>query len=103
MATKQLASWAVSLHSSHLPSSVQQAALRSLYNYIGCTIGGSNHPTVLKAHSALSPFFGPSTTSLLGHGGSSTLEANRRKLQAFLSAQATSRARISLAMPMAAR
>jgi len=66
MATKQLANWAVHLSSSSLPPAVSTAAQRSLYNYIGCTIGGSHHPTVSKAHKALSPFFGPAQASLLG-------------------------------------
>ena len=67
MATQSLALWAVRLNAASLPSSVRQAALRSLYNYIGCTIGGSNHPTVTKARKALSPFLGRETSSLLGH------------------------------------
>lgn len=69
MATKALARWAVNLEPSSVPSSVRKAAERSLYNYIGCAIGGSNHPTVSKAHAALKPLFGPSTASLFGHGG----------------------------------
>jgi len=59
---------------------VKTAALRSLYNYIGCTIGGSNHAAVTKAHDALSPFFGPSTASLLGHQGSSKTDAQHAAL-----------------------
>jgi len=66
MATKQVANWAVNLSPSSLPQAVSTAAQRSLYNYIGCTIGGSHHPTVSKAHRALSPFFGPAQASLLG-------------------------------------
>jgi len=64
MATKTLAQWAVNL--TDIPPNVRNAALRSLYNYIGCTIGGSNHPTVKKAHAALSPLFGRHTSCLLG-------------------------------------
>lgn len=64
MATKTLAHWAVDLET--IPSSTRKAAVRSLYNYIGCAIGGSNHPTVEKAHTALEPLFGRSTSSLLG-------------------------------------
>ncbi|GAB7340951.1 hypothetical protein MBLNU457_7295t1 [Dothideomycetes sp. NU457] len=58
MATKQLAKWAANLTPSSRPSSVTTAARRSLYNYIGCAIGGSHHPTVTKAYSALHPFGG---------------------------------------------
>jgi aconitate decarboxylase len=64
MATKTLAHWAVNFKS--IPAHTCQAALRSLYNYIGCAIGGSGHPTVTKAHTALTPLFGQPTSSLLG-------------------------------------
>jgi aconitate decarboxylase len=70
MATKTLATWATNLTTSSLPASVKQATVRSLYNYVGCAIGGSNHPAVTKAHEALSPFFGSSTSTLYGHLGS---------------------------------
>ncbi|KAK5171245.1 uncharacterized protein LTR77_004389 [Saxophila tyrrhenica] len=80
MATKSLASWAVNLQPSSLPTSVKQAALRSLYNYIGCAIGGSDHPTVTKAYNALSPFFGKETSSLLGHKGSKKADAQHAAL-----------------------
>ena len=80
MATKELASWAVNLDSSSLPASVKKAALRSLYNYIGCTIGGSNHPAVTKSSDALSPFFGPQTSSLLGHAGARKADAQHAAL-----------------------
>ena len=64
MATKSLAQWAFNLTA--IPPAARNAALRSLYNYIGCTIGGSNHPTAKKAYAALSPLFGNSTSCLLG-------------------------------------
>ncbi|KAK3710054.1 hypothetical protein LTR37_010485 [Vermiconidia calcicola] len=80
MATKQLASWAVNLDAASLPESVRQCALRSLYNYIGCTIGGSNHATVSKACDALSPFFGRETSSLLGHEGTKKVDAQHAAL-----------------------
>ena len=66
MATAKLAHWAVNLQSSQLPSSVTQAASRSFYNWVGCAIGGSSHPVTIKALTALRPFFGPSTSTLLG-------------------------------------
>ena len=80
MATRSLASWAVTLDPSSLPDSVKTAALRSLYNYIGCTIGGSNHPAVTKASDALSPFFGPQTCTLLGHSGAKKTDAQHAAL-----------------------
>jgi len=51
-----------------------------LYNYIGCTIGGSNHATITKAHDALAPFFGKPTSSLLGHCGSRKADAQHAAL-----------------------
>lgn len=80
MATEALAKWATLLASSSLPDSVQTAALRSLYNYIGCTIAGSNHPAVTKAHKALQPFFGPATSSLIGHQGNEKTDAQHAAL-----------------------
>jgi aconitate decarboxylase len=72
MATKTLAHWAVNLK--ELPPSTRKAAVRSLYNCIGCTIGGSNHPTVAKAHKALAPLFGRETCTLLGTASKSDLQ-----------------------------
>ncbi|KAL6241908.1 hypothetical protein RBB50_011153 [Rhinocladiella similis] len=70
MATKALAQWAVNLTT--IPSSTRAAAVRSLYNYIGVAIGGSNHPAVRKAYLALSPLFGRPTSTLLGRQDSSS-------------------------------
>lgn len=80
MATKTLASWATGLTAASLPSSVKQAAVRSLYNYIGCAIGGSDHPAVTKAHDALSPFFGSATSSLYGSKGATKADAQHAAL-----------------------
>ncbi|KXT17635.1 hypothetical protein AC579_10150 [Pseudocercospora musae] len=70
MATLSLATWVVELKWEHVPDAVRKAAQRSLYNYLGCSICGSNHPTVSKAHEALESFFGPPTSTVLGHHGS---------------------------------
>ncbi|KIW17793.1 hypothetical protein PV08_04988 [Exophiala spinifera] len=66
MATLSIANWAVSLEYTSLPESVTHAAIRSFYNWTGCALGGSNHRTTTTALKALSPFFGPSTSSILG-------------------------------------
>ncbi|OQU93600.1 hypothetical protein CLAIMM_00084 [Cladophialophora immunda] len=65
MATKAAASWAVNLKYSDLPPEVISTAVQSFYNWVGCTIGGSNHAAVKIAYDALSPFFGASSTSKL--------------------------------------
>lgn len=67
MATMALAEWAVALTSPSLPSHLPHIAVRCFYNWAGCVIGGSTHPTVLKAQRALSPFYGPPTAHILGH------------------------------------
>ncbi|ORX39589.1 2-methylcitrate dehydratase [Kockovaella imperatae] len=66
MATQRLAAWATSLRPESLPEGVKNAAARSLYNYVGCAIGGSKHPTATKAYDAMTPFFGQPTSTLLG-------------------------------------
>lgn len=69
MATKALAHWAGTLDMSSIPPSVKRAASRSLYNYLGCAIGGSKHETVTKAYNALRFSFGPQHASLFGSDG----------------------------------
>ena len=80
MATAKLASWAVSLRYSHLPSEATQAAVRCFYNWAGCTVGGSQHPATTIAYTSLSPFFGNPTSSLLGHQGKSQTDAQHAAL-----------------------
>ncbi|KAF2092910.1 mmge/prpd family protein-like protein [Rhizodiscina lignyota] len=80
MATKALASWAVNLSYSSLPPEVVRAAVASFYNYAGCAIGGSNHPTATKASTALAPFFGTSTSSILGSQGKQKADAQHAAL-----------------------
>jgi len=81
MVTRDLAQWATNLTLSTLPPSVRQAASRSIYNYIGCAIGGSNHPTVTKATSALSPLFGSPTSTLIGTNNNRNGTAKKADLQ----------------------
>lgn len=75
-----LARWAVELKPSMLPPSVSHAARRSLYNWIGCAIGGSNHPTVSKAYEALFPLFGSPSCSILGREGALESDAQHAAL-----------------------
>ena len=70
MATQRLAEWSTSLTYSSLPPPVVTAATRSFYNWVGCTLGGSNHATTTTAINALSSFFGKPTSSILGNQGS---------------------------------
>ena len=66
MATLRIAEWSTSLTHASLPQPVISAALRSFYNWLGCALGGSNHPTTTTAIKALSPLFGKETSSILG-------------------------------------
>ncbi|RAH65847.1 MmgE/PrpD family protein [Aspergillus aculeatinus CBS 121060] len=69
MATLHAAHWATSLTPSSLPPGVLNAAARSFYNWVGCAVGGSNHPAVSIARNSLSRFFGAPTSTLLGSEG----------------------------------
>ncbi|KAL3956992.1 hypothetical protein ACCO45_009838 [Purpureocillium lilacinum] len=53
MATARLAHWAYNLTFADLPPDVVRAAVRSFYNWAGCTIGGSRHEAASIAHAAL--------------------------------------------------
>lgn len=68
MSTKTLATWVSSLTYSSLPPTTIQSAIRSFYNWTGCTVGGSAHPATTIAHRSLTPFFGAPTSTLLGAG-----------------------------------
>lgn len=66
MATLRIAQWSTSLTYASLPQPVIIAASRSFYNWLGCALGGSNHPTTTTAIKALTPFFGKETSTILG-------------------------------------
>ncbi|GAB1731276.1 hypothetical protein NU195Hw_g4245t1 [Hortaea werneckii] len=80
MATKNLAAWACHLNPGTLPSTVKHAAVRSLYNYMGCAIGGSRHPAVEKAYTTFEPFFGPASSTIYGHSGTTRTDAQHASL-----------------------
>ncbi|KAK5064266.1 hypothetical protein LTR84_000099 [Exophiala bonariae] len=80
MATQQLASWATSLKYSSLPETATTAASRSFYNWLGCALGGSRHKTTTRAFQALRPFFGPATSTVLGHESKAKADASHAAL-----------------------
>ncbi|KAF9766780.1 hypothetical protein IL306_000751 [Fusarium sp. DS 682] len=80
MATRRLATWSHNLQYSDLPEDVIRAAVRSFYNWAGCTIVGSRHEATKIAHQTLSPFFGPPAASLLGHQGASSSDTQHAAL-----------------------
>lgn len=55
MATKKLASWALALQFSNLTQPVTDMAVKSIYNWAGCAIGGYALPPAGVALEALSP------------------------------------------------
>jgi 2-methylcitrate dehydratase PrpD len=66
--TTQLASYAASIQYSDLPEAVQLEAVRSLFNILGCMVGGARHHGLEIADSALGPFAGQSGATLIGRG-----------------------------------
>ncbi|KAI7344602.1 hypothetical protein KC354_g15103 [Hortaea werneckii] len=80
MATKNLAAWVCHLNPGDLPSTVKHTAVRSLYNYLGCAIGGSRHPAVEKAYATFEPFFGASSSTIYGHGGTKRTDVQHASL-----------------------
>src|SRR5437763_1349318 len=64
--TRTLAHYIVSAKPSDLPGPVRKEAARTLLNWVGCTLGGSQHETVKVALSALAPFSGPAQAGILG-------------------------------------
>ena len=65
-ATKILAHFIVNGKPGDIPPAVRKEAARTLLNWVGCTIGGSQDEAVTNGLAALTPFFGPAQASLLG-------------------------------------
>ena len=64
--TAKLARYLVDARYADVPEPVRHQARRSLLNWMGCAIGGAQHPTLDRALAALKPFSGPEQASLLG-------------------------------------
>lgn len=64
--TRTLARHVISATYADLPAGIRKEAVRTLLNWVGCTLGGSHHETVDIAISALAPFSGPPQSSVLG-------------------------------------
>lgn len=56
MATKALATWALALQYSNITADVHEIAVKSIYNWAGCTIGGYAQPAPGLAYNAVAPF-----------------------------------------------
>jgi len=66
--TTQLAAYAAAAGYSDLPEAVRREALRSLFNIIGCMLGGARHEGVDIADTSLSLFTGQPVATLIGRG-----------------------------------
>lgn len=64
--TATLARYVVSSQFEDIPRPVRHEAIRSLVNWLGCTIGGCRHESVDRAMSAIEPFAGPPQATILG-------------------------------------
>lgn len=56
MATKTLATWALALQYDSIPANVHDIAVKSIYNWAGCVIGGWLQPAPGLAYNAVAPF-----------------------------------------------
>ncbi len=64
--TRALARYVVGARHADLPEAVRKEARRTLLNWMGCAVGGSQHETLDAAIGALAPFSGPPQASVLG-------------------------------------
>ncbi|WP_454253330.1 MmgE/PrpD family protein [Pseudomonas sp. Marseille-Q7302] len=64
--TRILAAYLVKARYEELPANVRKEGVRTLLNWVGVAVGGSQHETVARALRALQPFSGPEQASLLG-------------------------------------
>ncbi len=64
--SRTLASWVVSSREDQIPGDVRREATRSLVNWVGCALGGSQHDVMECSIQALSEFSGPRQASLFG-------------------------------------
>ncbi len=53
-------------HPDAIPERVVHEAKRAILNWIGCAVGASQHPTVVRALTALTPFMGAQQATVLG-------------------------------------
>jgi 2-methylcitrate dehydratase PrpD len=66
--TTELARYATQIEYSDLPNAVQREALRSIFNILGCILGGARHPGVDIADAALGGSSGSGQATLMGRG-----------------------------------
>lgn len=65
-ATQQLANWIVNSKWEDVPQSARYEAVRSVFNWVGCCLGGARHETTERAIAALAEFSGKPEATVLG-------------------------------------
>ncbi|MDH3371809.1 MAG: MmgE/PrpD family protein [Gammaproteobacteria bacterium] len=69
-ATRQLANWIVHSAWRDVPRSARDEAVRSMFNWVGCCLGGARHETTDRAMAALTEFSGKPQATILGRSES---------------------------------
>lgn len=64
--TAELAEWIIGLRAMDIPEEVRAEGVRTFVNWLGCAVGGADHPTVDAALRAVQPFSGPQKATVLG-------------------------------------
>ncbi len=64
--TRQLASYVVNSKWSDIPDGARYEAARSIFNWVGCCLGGARHITTDRAIAALAEFSGNAEAAVLG-------------------------------------
>ena len=65
-ATRILANWVVSSRWEDVPQTARYEAVRSMFNWVGCCLGGARHVTTDRALEALAEFSGKPEATVLG-------------------------------------
>jgi len=65
-ATRILANWLVESEWRDVPEQARYEAVRSIFNWVGCCLGGARHQTTDRAIAALAEFSGKPEASVLG-------------------------------------
>ncbi len=64
--TRQLAAWLVQSSFGDIPARARYEAVRSMFNWVGCCLGGARHITTDRALAALAEFSGKPEATVLG-------------------------------------
>lgn len=65
-ATRILAEYVTNARQSDVPGAVRDEAVRSMFNWVGCCLGGARHITTDRALATIAEFSGPAQATVLG-------------------------------------